>query len=71
MSRQLRHLWEGPVHFVVRSFETTLTLPAEEPIDVAATVLRDQLEQFDRTCETIKKEATWKEAETPRSQRKT
>ncbi len=35
----LPHLWEGPVHFVMRSFEATMTLPAEEPVDVAATVL--------------------------------
>jgi len=37
---KLPPLWEGRVHFVMRSFETTMTLPAEEPVDIAATVLR-------------------------------
>lgn len=37
---KLPPLWEGQIHFVMRSFETTMALPAEEPVDVAATVLR-------------------------------
>ena len=36
---ELPHLWEGPVHFVLPSFEEALTLPAEQRVD-AATILK-------------------------------
>jgi hypothetical protein len=37
----LPSLSEGKIDFVMRSFEATMALPAEEPVDVADTVVRE------------------------------
>jgi hypothetical protein len=29
---KLRPLWEGPIHFVMRSAEATMVLPPEQPV---------------------------------------
>ena len=38
---KLPSLSEGNIDFVMRSFEATMALPAEEPVDVADTVVRE------------------------------
>jgi hypothetical protein len=38
--RTLKPLWEGPVHFVLRSAEATLALPVKHDVNVVDVVLQ-------------------------------
>jgi ABC-type amino acid transport substrate-binding protein len=42
---KLPSLSEGKIDFVMRSFEAAMALPAEEPVDVADTVVRGTRKQ--------------------------